>query len=123
MNTETEEYPFCPELTEEGSKQAQDLMTKFEKALKEKAVDVIKGITTEFYYDIVNEVESDQWVNYRSKILNGLCDYNNKTHSKHDFDRIRKAIYRANKTEIVKDLNQDLLAEIARLNKMLTDPF
>ena len=120
---ETEEYPLYPELTMEGSRQAQDLMTKFEKELKEKAVDVIEGITTEFYFDIVNEVESDQWDNYRSKIINGICDYSNKDHSKHDFEKIRKAIYRKHKADIVNDLNQDLLKEIERLKKLLEEPF
>ena len=115
------EYPLFPELTEQGKKEAQDLMNKFEQKLKEKALEVMEQITTDFYVDIVNEVESDHWTNYRTKLLNGLCDYsNNKSkHGNHDFDRIRKAIYENHKKEIVKDLNQDLLAEIEDLKRQL----
>lgn len=118
-----EEYPFLPELTEEGKQQAQDLMTKFEKQLNQKAVEVIQSISEEFYFDILNEVESDQWQSYRSKIVNALCDYGNKANYKHDFDRIRKAIYSKHKEEIVKDLNQDLLDKIKYLEKLLSGPF
>ena len=115
------EYPLFPELTEQGKKEAQDLMNKFEQKLKEKALEVMEQITTDFYVDIVNEVESDHWTNYRTKLLNGLCDYskNKSKHGNHDFDRIRKAIYENHKKEIVKDLNQDLLAEIEDLKRQL----
>lgn len=123
MNKETEEYPFYPELTDQGKQQAQDLMIKFEETLKEKAIKIMSDFSTDFYCDVLHEIESDHWTNYRTKILNALCDYSNKKHKYHDFDRIRKAIYRKHKTEIVKDLNQDLLEEIERLNKILSDPF
>ena len=114
------EYPLFPELTEQGKKEAQDLMIKFEKRLKERAVEIMKDITTDFYCDILNEVESDHWSNYRTKLLNALCDYNNKgKQGAHDFDRIRKAIYRKHKEDIVKDLNQDLLDEIKDLKREL----
>ena len=114
------EYPLFPELTEEGKNQAQDLMVKFEQKLKERAVEVMKDITNDFYTDILNEIESDHWTNYRTKLLEGLCNYENaKKHSKHDFDRIRRSIYENHKEEIVKDLNQDLLAEIEDLKRQL----
>jgi len=114
------EYPLFPELTEQGEQEAQDLMTKFEKKLKEKALEVMEGITNDFYSDILSEIESDHWTNYRTKLLNGLCNYSNKDkQGKYDFDRIRKAIYERHKEEIVKDLNQDLLAEIEDLKRQL----
>ena len=114
------EYPLFPELTEQGKQEAQDLMTKFEKKLKEKALQVMKEITNDFYSDILSEIESDHWTNYRTKLLNGLCNYCNKDkQGKYDFDRIRKAIYENHKEEIVKDLNQDLLAEIEDLKHRL----
>jgi len=113
------EYPLYPELTEQGNQQAQDLMNKFEKTLKESATQIMSNITTDFYCDILNEVEGDQWTNYRTKMVNALCDYKNKPHAKYDFDRIRKSIYRNHKEEIVKDLNQDLLAEIEDLKKRI----
>jgi len=114
------EYTLFPELTEQGKQEAQDLMIKFEQKLKEKTVEVMKDITNDFYCDILNEVESDHWTNYRTKLLEGLCNYNNRTkYGKHDFDRIRKAIYENHKDEIIKDLNQDLLVEIEDLKRQL----
>lgn len=113
------EYPLFPELNEEGKRQAQELMLKFEKVLKEKAFKVIEEFSTDFYCNILHEIESDHWANYRSKILNGMSNYGNKNESKYDFDRIRKSIYKNHKEEIVKDLNQDLLKEIEDLKKEL----
>ena len=123
METQNE-YPLFPELTEQGKQEAQDLMIKFEQKLKEKAVEAMKDITNDFYCDILNEVESDHWTNYRTKLLEGLCNYKNRTrHGKHDFDRIRKAIYENHKDEIIKDLNQDLLAEIEDLKHQLKQAY
>lgn len=114
------EYPLFPELTEQGKQEAQELMNKFEKKLKEKALEIMRDVASEFYCDILNEVESDHWTNYRSKLLKGLCNYSNKQkQGSYDFDRIRKAIYENHKEEIVKDLNQDLLAEIEDLKRQL----
>lgn len=111
-----EEYPLFPELTEQGKQEAQELMIKFEIQLKEKALEIMSSITSEFYCNVLNEVESDHWTNYRSKILNGLCNYSNKNiQSSYDFDRIRRAIYDNHKEEILKDLNQDLLKKIEDL--------
>ncbi len=123
MKDQEQEYPLFPELTEEGKKQAQDLMIKFDKLLVERAKDLMETITNDFYYDIANEVEGDHWTNYRNKLLDGLCNYDNKSHSKHDFDKIRKAIYKNHKEEIVKDLNQDLLEEVKDLKKKLEDAY
>ena len=111
-----DEYPLFPELTEQGKIEAQNLMIKFEQILKEKSLEILEKITTEFYTDILNEIESDHWTNYRTKLLNGLCDYSNKKkQGSYDFDRIRMSIYRNHKEEIIKDLNKDLLSEIDRL--------
>ena len=115
-----EEYPFYPELTEEGKLQAQALMVKFEETLKASATKIISEFSTEFYCDVLNEIESDHWANYRTKILNALCDYRNKPNNKHDFDRIRLSIWRNHKEEIIKDLNQDLIKEITDLKEQLT---
>ncbi|MDA3779665.1 MAG: hypothetical protein PF487_05480 [Bacteroidales bacterium] len=114
------EYQFFPELTDDGKQQAQDLMIKFEKTLKESATKIISEFSTDFYCDVLNEIESDHWVNYRTKIVNAICNYSNKKSGSYDFDRIRKAIYMHNKEEIIKDLNQDLLEEISNLKKEIT---
>ena len=117
---EENEYPFYPELTEEGKEQAQKLMIEFEKALKEKAIKIIEDFSTNFYFNVLNEIESDHWTNYRTKILTGLCNYtDNKNHLKYDFARIRESIFRHHKEEIIKDLNQDLLEEIERHKKRI----
>ncbi len=116
---EENEYPLYPELTEEGKKQAQELMIKFEKTLKESATKIISEFSTDFYCEILHEIESDHWTNYRQKIVNGLCDYKNKTHATYDFKLIREAIYRQHKEEITKDLNQDLLKKIKELEDQL----
>lgn len=112
-----------PELTDEGRRQAQDLMTKFEIALKEKSLEIMEGITTDFYCNILNEVEGDQWTNYRTKILNHLCDYRNRSESRYDFDRIRKSIYENHKDEIIKDLNQDLVEKVEELTLRLDEAY
>ena len=113
-------YTLFPELSEQGKQEAQELMNKFEKKLKEKTLEIMGDIACEFYCDILNEVESDHWTNYRSKLLKGLCNYSNKEkQGSYDLDRIRKAIYENHKEEIVKDLNQDLLAEIEDLKRQL----
>jgi len=51
---EENEYPFYPELTEEGKEQAQKLMIEFEKALKEKAIKIIEDFSTDFYCNVLN---------------------------------------------------------------------
>lgn len=105
-----------PELTDEGKLQAHVLMQKFEKDLKSKALEVIEGITTDFYCDILHEIETDHWTNYRTKILNSICNYSNKEGlANHEYKRIREAIFREHKEEIIKDLNNDLLKEIEML--------
>ena len=117
---ENKEHMFFPELTDQGKQEAQDLMIKFEKTLKESAKQIMSEFSTEFYYDILSEIESDQWTNYRTKIVTAICDYGNKKNMSYDFDRIRKSIYRHHKEEIVKDLNQDLIEEIIKLKKQIT---
>ena len=118
------EYPLFPELSEQGKQEAQDLMNKFEKKPKEKALEIMGDISKDFYCDILNEVESDHWINYRTKIVAGLCDYSNKQRQGgYDFDRIRRSIYEKHKEEIIKDLNQDLLTEIENLKRQLKRAF
>ena len=117
------EYPLYPELTEEGKKEAQELMIRFEKTLKESAIKIIEDFSTDFYCNISHEIESDHWINFRQKIVNALCDYKNKSHAKYDFSKIRKSIYHHHKEEIVKDLNQDLLKRIKELESQLGDAY
>lgn len=120
MEQQEKEYPLFPELNEQGKQEAQTLMNQFEATLKEKATELLKTFSTSFYCDILNEIESDHWQNYRTKIVNGICNYSNKNiQGTYDFDKIRKAIYESHKEEIDKDLNQDLLKEIERLKNRI----
>ena len=110
----------CPELNEQGQQEAQDLMNKFEKDLKQAALKIMEECSNTFYSDILSSIESDHWTNYRTKILNSICNYNGiRTY---EAARIRKAIYQEYKEEINKHLNQDLLRRIAHLEKLLSNP-
>lgn len=109
-----------PELSQEGIQDLQKLMDKFEKNLNEFATDLIRNTTRDFYCNISPFIESDHWTNYRSQILSKLMDYGNEEVGKDERDKIRRAIYRNHKEEIVKDLNQDLLKEIQDLKNELS---
>lgn len=104
------EYPLYPELTEEGKQEAQRIMDSFKPKLKEMMEDVMRDL----YTDVSCYVESDHWTNYRNKILAGFAGYTKGNHN-YDFKELRQAIYNNHKEAIVKDLNQDLVEENARL--------
>jgi len=111
------EFPLYPELTESGKAEAQQLMTRFEKDLNTFICDKVNEIKSEFYCKILPHIESDSWQNFRNYLINGICNYDNKQHSKSDFDRIRRSILVNHREDLVKDLNQDLIKEIERLKK------
>lgn len=115
------ENQLYPTLTEDGKKESELLMQRFEKELNDHAVRIIRNITTDFYSGISYNVESDHWQNFRQKIVNGICDYRNSEKFPYDFKRIRKAIYEEHKEAINNDLNQDHLKEIERLNAIIRD--
>ena len=111
MTTENEN-PLCPELTEQGKEEAQKIMDSF----KPKIQALVAEILSDLYTDVSYYVDSDHWQNYRTTIMNGLKNYTyGKKCNAYDYEELRKAIYKNNKDEIVKDLNQDLVIE----NKML----
>lgn len=118
-----EEYPFYPELTEQGKKEAGILIKEFEEKLRVVAQQVISECTSKFYTNIIAYVESDTWSNFRNTIVNALSDYNNKSDATYDFSRIRKAIYEEHKEEIVKDLNQDLVEKVKALEQYIEDQY
>ena len=105
----SKEYPLFPELSEAGEQEAQVLIDKFKKAITKVAEEAIEDL----YTDIVCHISSDSWTNYRNELMDGFRDYDNrKVQGEHDFKEIRQAMLRIHKDEIIKDLNQDLLAEI-----------
>lgn len=110
------ECPLFPELPEAAAQEAQVLIDKFKEQLKRAAQEVIG----ELYCDVVTYIESDSWTNFRNELLCGLQNYQNrKVHAKWDFKKIRQAIYREYRDEIIMDLNQDLVAEIESLKETI----
>ena len=111
----SEEYPLYPTLTEGGEEQAQELMNRF-KAQMLKLADECLG---DLYCDVAASIESDQWTNYRRELLDGLSNYDNRSKYEHDFKQIRQAILTEHRDDIIKDLNQDMVAEIEALKKTI----
>lgn len=109
------EYPFYPELSEEGAKEAQQLIEKFKADITKVAEDTI----TQLYCEIIPYLESDSWGNFRNEIMSGFRNYNNKAKAQYDFKEIRQQIYKEFRSEIIPDLNQDLVEENETLKKQL----
>ena len=105
-----------PTLAEQGKEEAQELMNEF----KEKMLKLSEGILNDLYIDVTSYVESDQWQNYRNKIMDGLCDYTEqRKHSFYDFKELRAAILAEHRESLIADINQDLMDEIEALKKQL----
>jgi len=110
------EYPFYPELSEEGKIEAQQLIDSFKVNLSKVANEVIENL----YCDVATDIESDSWSNFRNQIMNGFQNYENrKIQNKWDFKTIRQQIYKEFKTDIILDLNQDILEENEALKKQI----
>ena len=111
-----ENYPLYPKLTEEGAREAQLIMDSF----KPKILKVVEEVMEDLYTDVSYYVESDHWCNYRNALIDGFRGYKQgKAPHEHDWKELRQAIYRNHKEEIVKDLNQDLLAENEKLKDQI----
>lgn len=110
-----EEYPFYPDLNESGKEEAQALMNKFKNNAKTVLDSLLDNYLGEVYCNIIPEIESDSWQNYRNTIMDGFKDYNNRSLREHDFKAIRQQIYKENEEEIGHGLNQDNLARITEL--------
>jgi len=110
----SEKYPLFPELPEEGNKEAQLLIDKF----KEKLSKVAESIIGDFYCDVACYIQSDSWANFRNELLDGFQNYDNrKIQGEYDFKKIRQAIFKEHRDELIKDLNQDMVEKIATLEK------
>lgn len=111
------DYPLYPELGEEAKQAAQDLMDKF----KSNLLKICEETIGELYCDVANYIETDSWMNFRNELLDGMRNYNNrKIHAQYDFEKIRQAILKEHRDDIIADLNQDLLAEIDSLKQQIT---
>ena len=107
---------YYPELPEKGEREAQELIDKFKAKMKD-AADEVLG---ELYCDVAVYIESDSWTNFRNEMMDGYKDYKNgKIHDEYNFKDIRQQIYKENREEIIKDLNQDNLKKIEDLEEQI----
>ncbi len=112
------EYPFYPELSEEGKKEAQLLVDAFKKQLIKVAEVAIENL----YCDVISDIESDSWQNFRNQIMSGYKNYENrKIQNRWDFKEIRSEIFKQFKTDIIEDLNQDIYTENIQLKGQIAD--
>ena len=81
---------------------------------------VCDDVLSELYTDVSCYVECDHWTNYRNKMMDGFKDYNTRNiESGYDFKEIRQQIYKDFREEIIVDLNQDLVEEVAKLKETI----
>jgi hypothetical protein len=112
----SKEYPLYPSLAPEAKAEAQALMDAF----KEKLLKLCQETLGPLYCEVSSYIESDHWDNYRNDLLAGLQNYGNrKVQASYDFAKIRRAIFEEFRSEIVADLNADLLAEVEELKKTI----
>lgn len=111
----SKEFPLFPELSKGGSEEAQQLIESFKKKLTSAAEYAISNL----YCDVLHDIESDSWMNYRNDMMAGFKDYKNKSHARYDFKSIRTQILKDHREEIIKDLNQDMVEEIASLKSTI----
>jgi hypothetical protein len=114
----SDDYPLYPTLAPEAAQQAQLLMDGF-KVKMHKLCDEVLG---DLYCDVAAYIETDQWTNFRNELFAGFSNYGNRRiQAAYDFAKIRRAIFEQFREEIVKDLNQDLVEEVAELKKRIED--
>ena len=109
-----EEYPLYPELSEEGAKEAQALVTDFKRVLRKAAEDAIGDLCCH----VAPYIETDSWTNFRNELMDGFRTYDNrKIQAAYDFREIRQAILKHHREDIIDDLNADMVEEIAKLKE------
>ncbi len=115
-DTTTEDYPFYPTLPEGGAEEAQKFLDSFKEQMKI----ICDGILSDVYCDVAVHIETDSWTNYRNKLMAGFQDYGNRmVGGEHDFKKIRAAIFKDFREDIIKDLNQDHLEKIKELEESI----
>jgi len=111
---------ICPELTEEGNREAVKLLERFKEDMKETVERVSTKYLDEFYTDIMPYIESDSWGNYRNSICDAIRDYSKfRERDKLQAQSIREYLLKNHKEELVNDLNKDLLDRIASLENAI----
>ena len=116
----SENYPLYPTLTEQGETEAQQIMDAFKERFKDAASGIINDIMGDIYCDVVPHIGSDSWTNYCNHIMSGFRGYKTECGNHAiQFKELRQAIYKNNKEEIVRDLNQDLVEQVEKLEKQI----
>lgn len=111
-------FPLYPTLSEEAKTEAQALIDTFKAKIVKAAEEAIGYL----YCDVLFYIESDSWTNFRNELLEGFKDYGNrKIQGEYDFKNIRQVIYKEYKSEIIDDLNQDMIKEIEILKSRIDD--
>lgn len=114
----SEDYPLCPELTEQGKKEAQRIMDSFKPVITKLVTEAVEAVMSDLYCNVSFYVESDHWENYRLTLLDGFKNYKRgESNHEHDFDKLRRAIWQNHRDEMIKDLNQDLVNENQELRE------
>jgi hypothetical protein len=113
-------YPLYPELNEAGNEEAQALMDKFKANAKKALDELMDEYLGTVYCNILPDIESDSWQNYRNTMMEGFKNYDNRlAQNRWDFKKIRTEIYNQHREDIIKDLDQDNLEKIAELEKTI----
>lgn len=99
------------ELPEKAQKQAEKLMKRYEKKTKS----MLDEVWDELYCEVMLHIESDVWSNYRQDVIQWIQGYD--TLHKVDAKKVRQAILKNHREQIVDDLNADLLEENEKLKK------
>jgi hypothetical protein len=113
------ENKFYPDLSPAGEVEAQLLIDRLKIKARKAIEEVLDDYFANAYCDIIPDIESDSWHNFRNSIMDGFKGYDNKITARYDFVEIRKKIFEEFHDEIIKDLNQDLVEENKRLKETI----
>lgn len=106
-----------PDLSEEAENRAVEAMKRFHADLKK----VADRAMDEIYLDIASHVKSDSWTNFRNSIWEFVLGY--KTLGKHEARRLRDRIFEENREQILKEIGEDLHAQIVCLKERLDEAY
>ena len=112
----SDENQLYPKLSETAQAEAQALIEQF----KAQMLRVCEETLSTLYTDVAVWIESDSWGNFRNQVVAGMKGYGEpKIREAYDFVKIRQAILKEHRADIIEDLNQDMVQEIAALKKRI----
>jgi len=98
------------DLTEEQYKHLEQEGQEFINKFKSKMKDACEEILGNVYCDLMPQIASDAWINYRNVLRNRFARENAKDEALSEWGTdLRKKIFQENKKEIIKMLNEDLV--------------